>query len=310
MDMNETAGAPCCGFRPKHLALAAIGLVAVSCTPLQAPRFAPLATGAHYVAMGSSFASGPGVGRTAESTPERCSRSTDNYAQQLARMADLSLTDASCGGATTAHVLGPWAELPAQVDALTADTALVTVTIGGNDVNYIGGLMMKSCERPADAATAEMCRGMAARAPADPEALRRAMAAPTEDAWQAVEAGLEEIAREVRRRSPRARLVFVDYLSIVPDGELCAQVPLSDQAAAAARATAARLAAITADVARDAGADLIRASEISKDHDACASEPWMNGFSPAEGQAQFVPYHPNLAGMKAIAEALNRKIAR
>ncbi len=308
--MNDTAGLPHRRLGLKHFALAMIGLAAASCTSAQAPRSTPLAAGAHYVAMGSSFASGPGVGTTVESTPERCSRSTDNYAQQLARMHDLSLTDVSCGGATTAHILGPWEELPAQVEALTPDTALVTVTIGGNDVSYISGLMVNSCKQPSEPALVRMCQEVAARAPKDPVVLRRAMAAPSEDAWQAVQAGLEGIVHEVRRRSPNARLIFVDYLSIVPEGELCAKVPLSDQAAASARATAARLAAITAAVAREAGADLIRASEISKDHDACAGDPWMNGIIPAEGQGQFVPYHPNLAGMKAIAEALSRKIAR
>ena len=41
-----------------------------------------------------------------------------------------------------AHVLAPWNELPAQIDAVTPDTRLVTITIGGNDLNYIGNLFM------------------------------------------------------------------------------------------------------------------------------------------------------------------------
>ncbi|GGC13951.1 hypothetical protein GCM10011494_35940 [Novosphingobium endophyticum] len=44
------------------------------------------------------------------------------------------------GGATTAHILGPWNELPAQIDALTDDTALVTVTIGvADEITAAGG---------------------------------------------------------------------------------------------------------------------------------------------------------------------------
>jgi phospholipase/carboxylesterase len=39
----------------------------------------------------------------------------------------LDLTDASCSGATTQHLLAPWNELPAQLDALRPDTRLVTV---------------------------------------------------------------------------------------------------------------------------------------------------------------------------------------
>lgn len=49
----------------------------------------------------------------------------------------LNLVDVSCGGATTAHILGAWSELAPQIDAVTSDTKLVTVTIGGNDLNYV-----------------------------------------------------------------------------------------------------------------------------------------------------------------------------
>ena len=100
----------------RKLALPIVASVLASCTPAATPRTALFPAGAHYVAMGSSFAAGPGVGTPAETPTDRCSRSAANYAQQLARKRNLHLTDVSCGGATTAHVLGPWNELPAQVD--------------------------------------------------------------------------------------------------------------------------------------------------------------------------------------------------
>ncbi len=68
-----------------------------------------------------------------------------SYSRLLAAQLRLRLTDASCGGATTAHVLAPWNELPAQIDAVTSDTRLVTITIGGNDLNYMGVLFAASC---------------------------------------------------------------------------------------------------------------------------------------------------------------------
>lgn len=233
----------------RKLALPIVAYVLASCTPAATPRTAPFPAGAHYVAMGSSFAAGPGVGNPAETPTDRCSRSAANYAQQLARKRNLRLTDVSCGGATTAHVLGPWDELPAQVDALRPDTALVTVTIGGNDVGYIGGLMAGSCEAAQDeSATAPICRAMAARgAASDPRARRRALSAPSAEAWQKVEAGIDQIAQEVRLRSPGARLVFVDYLTVLPEDGQCPQTPVSPSAAATARALASRLAEITAE---------------------------------------------------------------
>jgi hypothetical protein len=65
---------------------------------------APIAQGARYVAMGSSFASGSGIAPYDPGAPARCQRSTENYAHQFARKHRLALVDVTCGGATTAHI--------------------------------------------------------------------------------------------------------------------------------------------------------------------------------------------------------------
>lgn len=224
----------------------------------------------------------------------RCGQAADNYPRQLARKLGLGLTDMTCSGATTAHLLGPWRELPAQLDALRADTALVTVTVGGNDVGYIGGLFAASCKVMPGA-------GVCGRASAPPP--------PEEADWQALAGRLDEIAREVRRRAPAARLVFVDYLTVLPEEGGCASAPMGAAEADAARAVAARLAAETAAAttrAQDMGmrADLLSAAALSAGHDACGARPWMTGFVAPAGARGFVPYHPRLAGMTAVADAL------
>jgi lysophospholipase L1-like esterase len=232
---------------------------------------------ARYVAMGSSFAAGPGIPEPADMPPSRCGRSTNNYAHQLARRRDLALVDVTCSGATTAHLLGAWNELAPQLDALTADTALVTVTIGGNDVNYVGRMMDASSGKAIDA--------------------------PEEAAWARLRQSFDRIAAEVHRRAPEARLVFVDYVSLLPQGAPCARTPVSAGQAAALRAVAERLSAETASAAQRAGAGVIQASALSRGHDACAAEPWASGY-PAHTPGE-VPYHPNFAAMTSIAEALN-----
>lgn len=114
-----------------------LGLSALAAaTPAVAREKPSFGEGARYVAMGSSFASGSGVAPYDPAAPVRCQRSTQNYAHQLARKRNLALVDVTCGGATTAHILGSWNELPPQIEALTADTALVTITIGGNDIGF------------------------------------------------------------------------------------------------------------------------------------------------------------------------------
>lgn len=270
-------------------------------------------SGSTYVAMGSSYASGPGITTSADTPPNRCQRSGDNYAHQLARKRGLNLIDVSCGGATTANILSPWRELPAQIDAVTPETRLVTVTIGGNDVGFVSGLMLGSCEGNLSAESthvAATCEGMRAYARNNPQAASSAVISPDEAAWTKVQHGLDEIAKGVRRRAPQARLIFVDYIRVVPPSQSCAAVPLSDQAAERARAIASRLEQLTETVARRAGAELIKASELSRGHDACARDNWATGFIKELNASGFAPYHPNLAAMTAIADALDWKLTR
>lgn len=193
------------------------------------------------------------------------------------------------------------------MDALTPDTRLVTVTIGGNDLGYIGSLLAGSCAVAEGAQKSSLCRS---RTSSDPQARSRALAAPTEEAWGRVEAGLEQIAREVRQRSPAARLMFVDYLTTLPEHGACSQVPIPEHVAARARATAKRLAQLTAVVAERTGAEVLKGSELSRRHDACSKDPWTTGFIAPPGAERFAPYHPNLQGMTAVANALDRKLDR
>src|ERR1700728_4596927 len=105
--------------------------------------------GSRYVAMGSSFAAGPGLPTRVPGSPRRAGRSTGNYAHLLARALGLDLHDVTFSGVTTGDLLSPSATgQPAQLDAVTPDTALVTITAGGNDVGYVGRLTLASLPWP------------------------------------------------------------------------------------------------------------------------------------------------------------------
>jgi lysophospholipase L1-like esterase len=290
-------------------------LASAGCAPLASPNAQAPRPTTKYIAMGSSFAAGPGITTSADVPANRCSRSTDNYAHQLARMRHFDLVDVSCSGATTEHILGPWAELPAQIDAVTPDTALVTITIGGNDVGYIGKLFMSSCSGMAtgtlETRAAALCKRLTQNRPAaDPAAQSRASAPPTDAQWIALGASLRRISEDVRRRAPRAHIVYVDYVTLLPDGAPCAEVPLSPDDAANARAIAARLANITASAADASHATLVKASRLSAGHDACAAEPWVSGFLPREGMPGSAIYHPNERAMRAIANAIDKRLGK
>lgn len=81
----------------------------------------------NYVALGSSFAAGLGLGERAPGSPFMCQRSINGYPQQLARATGLPVVDMTCAGSTAEHVLhGGQYFQGAQLDAVKSSTQLVT----------------------------------------------------------------------------------------------------------------------------------------------------------------------------------------
>lgn len=260
------------------------------------------AHGATYVAMGSSFASGLGVATRVPGSPPGCARSTADYAHVLARKRGLHLVDMTCAGATTADILDrSQAGQPPEIDAVDADTRLVTITIGGNDLAYIGNLWAESCLRRPDAVPA-------AWHPQDCKVV-------PEDQVQAASRRLpmqfHRIITQIRARAPHAEIVLVDYTNILPSHGSCPQrLPLSPEQIAAGRRVAAQLARITAEAAKADHVKLVAASAVTMAHDVCAADPWVSGFRFPPNPRVFapVPYHPTGQAMAAIAAAVDRAL--
>lgn len=275
-------------------ALAVLALAGCATNQRPAPRFAP---GDRYVSMGSSFAAGAGIAPRKAGTPARCDRSERNYATLLSQRLGLALVDVGCGGATTAHVTGPWGELPAQIDAVTADTRLVTVTIGGNDIGYVGYLFAAACRKGFPIVV--QGRNL-------PCMIGKL---PPEDAWVRAEAGMDAIVRDVRARAPRATLAFVQYVAMLPD-KPCPSADLYPEDLANARRIAERLAAMTQRVARRHDAVVIAMDQLARGHTTCDAVRWSNGIGPGLAAGDGAPWHPTAAGHAAIAEALAAALSR
>jgi lysophospholipase L1-like esterase len=242
-----------------------------------------------YVALGSSFAAGLGLGAREVGSPLVCQRSVNGYPQQLARQANLALTDMTCSGATIRHVLmGGQVFLGPQIDALGQDTKLVTITAGGNDIGYVGDLTAMAYRRKGGfigTLTGWFWSG------AKPVVERN---------FAQLEADLLATLREIHRRSPTARIVVVTYPAILPETGTCLQLGIDATQADLMRSVALRLAEATRSAARAAGATVIDIANISRGHDACSALPWVNGSAPAHG----APFHPTLAGARAIADQI------
>lgn len=123
-----------------------------------------------------------------------------------------------------------------------------------------------------------------------------------------MEAGLGRIAEQVRARAPQARLMFVQYMPMVPLVG-CELVPLTAPELSAARKVAERLKAITAKVASKWQVDVIDPADDGVAHDPCALDAWASGF-PLPGGSTFVPFHPNLSGMTALSNKIDMVLGK
>ena len=242
-----------------------------------------------YVALGSSMAAGPGIQPSADGAPFRAGRSARNYPHLVAEKLGLDLVDVTYSGATAANVLtDPQDGARPQVDALDGSEDLVTVTIGGNDAGYVPLLFAAAVPRIVRSLP---LIGRALRAQLDPTARDRALVAVAES--------LKEVGRTLRQRSPRAKVLFVDYLTLLPPAG--AAPPLSDVDVALGRRIADTLERLTGEAAADTGCEWVRVAQASREHHAWSAQPWTMKFGvPLPGRP--APLHPNAEGMRAVAD--------
>jgi lysophospholipase L1-like esterase len=242
-----------------------------------------------YVALGDSFTAGPFIPHR-HGTPIACLRSDHNYPSLVARMLQpAAFTDVSCSAATTDDMTRAQPVLFGhnipQLDAVTAETTLVTVGIGGNDIGYSRIVLT--------------CATLSLTAPHGSPCTRY-YGATLDRRVAATAPKVAGILRAVRARAPRARVLLVGYPRMLPARTGCwptvpaaaGDVPFLDR-------FERRLNAMLAEQARLAGADFVDAYTSAGRHDMCAADRWVEGIvvtSPA------APVHPNARGMQAVAD--------
>ena len=238
------------------------------------------------------MAAGPGIRPGAAGAPFAAGRSARNYPHLVAASLGLALVDVTHSGATTANLLAErQCGARPQIDALDGSESLVTITVGGNDVSYVQLLTAASLPR-----VAQMLPMIAALID------RRAR----DQALAQVEESLKTVGEAVRARAPRARVLFVDYLSLLPPAGVRA-APLSDADAELGRYVAAGLEKRTAAAAVATGCVVVRAAEASREHHAFSADPWTVGAGwPLPWRP--MPFHPNAAGMAAVANLVVAKL--
>lgn len=256
----------------------------------------------NYVALGDSYTAGPLIPVQLPG-PLGCFRSSADYPAFLAGYLGVqSFTDVSCSAARTKHLFEPQTgSLPAglpsntnapQIQAVTPNTDLVTLGIGGNDFSLFGELIDQCAELAANDPNGAPCRDHFTVNGVDTK-LRDA---------RRIQDHLESALRAITNRAPNATVVVVGYLHILPEAGTCAAVPFAAGDYLWGTSVHKALNKSLRQAARLFGAVYVDMYAASRGHDACAgSEAWVNG---ATIKPWALNYHPLRSGMRNIAKTI------
>ena len=243
-----------------------------------------------YVALGDSYSAASGVLPPDPAAAPQCLRSTRNYPHVLAAQLGAVLTDVTCGGADTTDFAGSqYPGVAPQLDALSADTDLVTMTIGGNDSSvFIDSILQCGAAGALTLGQSSPCRD---RYGSSFEDTVRTSTYPA----------LVQALTAVRAAAPNARVAILGYPAILPPTGGCypvmpvasGDVPYLNSLQTTLNDAVRRAAAAT-------HVTYVDMTRVSAGHDACQPlgvrwiEPVLAGTNP-------VIVHPNALGEEAMA---------
>ena len=264
--------------------LAALVLVLIGAPSSQAS--APL----RYVALGDSYSAASGVLPPDPEAPFNCLRSTSNYPHLIAAATGAELTDVTCGGADTSDYFTPqYDNVPPQLDAVTADTELVTMTIGGND----SGVFINSTVQCAIAGASTLGQGSPCK--------DRYGSSFEDTVRNTTYPSLVNALTAVRAAAPDAEVAILSYPWILPTSGGCFdKMPVAEGDVPYLRSLQTTLNDAVRRAAEATGATYVDMNEVSEGHDACQPigvrwiEPVLQTTNP-------VVVHPNALGEQEMA---------
>lgn len=225
-----------------------------------------------YDALGDSYASGYGV-----PPYSACGRSSSAYAVQLDGRMKIDLDDfVACAGATTTSLVSG-----GQLNALDANTDLVTVTIGGNDIGWsttVGACLV---------GTDSQCAGSLALTRGKISTLLPGL--------------LDSVYTQISDAAPHAHVMVVGYARLFsPEyGAFLGASPAEQQAL---NDGADLLNSVISAAASRHGFQFVDVTKRFIDHGVNAPDAWLLGpFDPGA-------FHPNAEGYEAYTGAVTAAV--
>jgi lysophospholipase L1-like esterase len=249
----------------KHVltTLAAASALAFSALVGAAPA---QAAGESYVALGDSYSAGNGTESYIDDGTD-CWRSTLAYPSLLAAQRGYSLDLRACSGATVADVTGT------QLSALSTDTDLVTISIGGNDAGFAD--VLTECALPGWASD---CDG--------------AIDGAVSIINGSLPSSLSGLYSSIAADAPNAQVVVVGYPRIFMGEDCNALTFFSPEEEQRLNDTADLINSTISAQASAAGFAFANPTSAFTGHAVCDDPEWINGLSdPIEDS-----FHPNATG--------------
>jgi len=224
------------------------------------------------------------------SAPVPCLRSNRNYPNVIADKLKADLTDVTCGAAETSHYFeSQYPGIAPQLDAVTADTDLVTMTIGGNDSGvFISAILSCGTLGLASLGQGSPCSNQFGTSFED---------TVRDTTYPALVKSLDA----VRKKAPDATVAILSYPWIMPTKDGCyPAMPVASGDVPYVRSIQATLNDAVRRAARETGALFVNLNGPSNGHDACKpiGTRWVE---PVIGTNPVI-VHPNALGEAKMAE--------
>jgi lysophospholipase L1-like esterase len=251
-----------------------------------------------YVALGDSYSAGPLI-PLERPDPTQCVRSTNNYPAFLAGyLAVATYRDVTCSGARVrdfSHRQTPVVDgapkVKPQLTALSAQTDLVTVGIGGNDFGLFGQLSSECPQLAQQHPNGAPCRRHYTNSHGVNTKYRDA---------RRIQAHIATGLREIHQAAPHAAVAIVGYPRLLPTRGTCSKVGFAKGDYAFGRHVEYLLNRSIRRAAARHHATYVNTYGVSRGHDICAGgKAWINGSQ--EDPARAAAYHPFEKGERGMA---------
>jgi lysophospholipase L1-like esterase len=270
--------------------LVAVVIAALLAIVLAAPAAQATVSPLRYVALGDSYSAASGVLPPDPAAPPECLRSILNYPHVIAGSTGAALTDVTCGAADTNDFFeSQYYGVPPQLDALSSDTQLVTMTIGGNDSNVFIETILT-------------CGSLGVLSLGQGSPCKDQYGSSFEDTIRnTTYPSLVRALQAVRTAAPRARVAILGYPWIMPASGGCFdKMPIASGDVPYVHGIQATLNDAVRRAAAATGATYVNLNTASLGHDACQPigvrwvEPVLQGTNA-------VIVHPNALGEREMA---------